>query len=155
MTKRIKAGSHRAWPPSFGFWWGKRKFTREIVFHSSCRYQPDAENDINKLWGVGYFPSHHKDSCRFGWRFNPANDKIEILSYCYVNGHRRYQHICYVDFEKPYEYSIFITSTTYQFVVGNEVAFEDYRHNKRLQFALGFWFGGNKPASHKMSIEIR
>lgn len=175
MIKVIKKGRHRSWPPSVRIWWDKRKFQKDITFHESCRYQAVPDGHINKLMGFGYAPwwkaififigqlflgpilwnEHHKDSARIGWRYAPQNDKIEILTYCYVNKVWMYQHLCYVDFNKEIEYSIFCTSTTYQFVCGDNVLFEEFRHNKKFQFALGFYFGGQSKAPHEMKISIR
>ena len=63
-TYTIKAGKHRAWPFRFGLYWFKKKICFRVSFDQSCKYQlaDDDQLDINKLFGVGYFPNHHKDT---------------------------------------------------------------------------------------------
>ena len=75
MQLTIKKGRHRPFLPTFGLWKRKRSFERLVTFHRSCAYMlPDGDQlDVNKLFGVGYFPHHHKDSARFGWNYNPLS----------------------------------------------------------------------------------
>ena len=70
MNYRIHKGKHRAWPPVFGLFW-KKEMSRDVYFDLSAKYDlpGDADDeDVNKLFGFGFFPSHHIESARFGWR---------------------------------------------------------------------------------------
>lgn len=155
MIKVIHAGKHRAKPRTLKLYWDQKVIQYSISFDKSCRYMVDAEGDINKLFGIGYFPSHHVDSARFGWRYSPTNGKIEIMSYCYSKGERSFQHLCYVDFDKDYFYTIIIRPTEYQFICDSYSIAVPKRHEKKLGFGLGVWFGGNLPSPHKMLISFK
>lgn len=155
MIKTIKAGKHRAKPITFGLWWDKRIIKHSITFTKSCAYIIDKEDDINKLFGLGYVRGlHHTDSARFAWRYSPTNDKIEILSYCYVRKQRLWNHLCYVDFDKEYLYMIIVRSNEYEFLIDNTEHHVPFRHKKKLAYPLGFYFGGQRTASQDMKIII-
>lgn len=155
MIKTIKAGKHRAKPLSFAIYYNKKVIQHTVTFDKSCRYMVDAEGDINKLFGIGYLPSHHTDSCRFGWRYSPTNDKIEILTYCYVQKQRSYEHICFVDFDKEYLYTLIVRPTEYQFICDAYSVNVQKRHGKRFGFKLGTYFGGQAVCPHEMKIEFK
>jgi len=163
MEKKIKAGKHRAWPPSVGLFWNCREFHRLIIFDESWKYQVDANHHINKLFGVGYVNGgHHKDSARFGCRYAPARDKIEIFSYCYISGLRREKLLCIVRFNTPYYFKLKVIEDAYQFEVSERKDAHDivkywqpYRHKKKLQYPLGIYFGGEQTAPHDILTDIR
>lgn len=64
---------------------------RRVTFDASCQYESAAYNaqDVNKLFGLSFgFGGVHRNSARFGWRWNPADQCIDLIAYCYVNGVR-------------------------------------------------------------------
>ena len=160
---RIPAGKHRARPLRFGLWWNKKDFTWKVHFTNSCRYnlQGEDQRDINKLCGVGYLPGHHTDSARFGWRYLANQDKIELLAYCYVNGHRAIKSIALCRINAFYKVQLLIGKSSYIFMaiddngkcIGSSTV--KYYHRRKLQYRLGTFFGGNKPAPHNITIELR
>lgn len=157
MNYTIKEGRHSAFPPTLGLFIDKQSITKTVSFDDSCRYTlaDGDQEDVNKLFGIGYFWSHHTDSARFGWRYNPSKDKIELLAYCYVNGERVINPITDLDFNKDYNLTLNINPNIYTFYLDNALKTGVYKtHNKRFGFPLGPYFGGNKPAPHKITIKL-
>lgn len=164
MTFRIPRGRHRALPLRFGFWWRRKSFTWQVKFTESCRYDPqnDDQGDTNKLIGIGYLPGHHKDSARFGWRYDTKTEQVEICAYCYVNGRREIQHVCYCMIGQQYDLHLKVLSTCYYLAVHYKSdvrsighAWVNHNHNKKFMYRLGSYFGGNKVAPHDMFIELK
>ena len=104
-TFRIKQGAHfhQVPPVSTLPWLGEQSMQRHVTFDESCRYGsvPYHRQDVNKLFGLsfglpidyfgkerGWVASVHNNSARFGWRWNPTNQCIELLAYVYNNGVR-------------------------------------------------------------------
>lgn len=164
MIFRIPRGKHRARPLRFGFWGRRKSFTWEVKFTESCRYdlQNDDQFDTNKLIGVGYLPGHHKDSARFGWRYNTKTEQIEILAYCYINGRREIHPICSCMIGQRYDLHLKVLSTCYYLAVHYKGdvrsighAWVNHNHNKSFMYRLGIYFGGSKVAPHDISIELK
>lgn len=99
---RFKKGKHLSsqFPKlRFGLW-NNGQVICKVKFTDSCRYNLGGEDqlDWNKLaagaaWG--FFPlvkqyMAHQNSSRWGWRYNPTIDKIELTPYFYNNGVRNY-----------------------------------------------------------------
>ncbi len=163
MTFTIPAGRHRARPWRPWLWWGRGKFVWRVKFTESCRYDlhGDDQYDTNKLCGIGYLWHHHKDSARFGWRYIPTLQQIELLTYCYVDGVRIIQPLCLCDIGKEYELQLHDFFKNYIFRVLNEgrERIADYSqahtHKKKLQYRLGLYFGGNQVPPHQIKIELK
>lgn len=159
----IRKGKHRARPWIFRLWWNKMWLGYRVMFDYSCSRLPQSDDamDVNKLFGIGYFPSHHKDSIRFGWNYNPKNELINIYAYWYENGQRNFRFICEVLRGRYYDYQIRVSDASYELVV--EVPKTSKRwsvtlpksHNKKLSHHLGIYFGGNQPAPERMLIEMK
>lgn len=138
---------------------------RIISFDITAKYDlPGTEDDedVNKLFGFGFFPSHHQESARFGWTYNNETGKIVLWAYCYVNGERKICWICEVPTYLRLHCSIDIIGDVYSFTVsdalnryyaygGIDVFFE---HKKKFGYKLGCFFGGNNPAPHTIKIQI-
>lgn len=160
MTYTIKKGKHRS---SFkiGLYWNRFRFAYKVMFDNSCKYHIDGEDqqDINKLFGVGYLPTHHKDSARFGWRYNENTNLIEILSYCYVDGKRISEYITSIHFNRWITLSIIIEKGRYVFGAKKdelETSFQtNHYHNKKISYRLNPYFGGNQTAVHDTKIEMK
>lgn len=164
MTFRIPRGRHRARPLRLGLWWGRKSFAWSVKFTDSCRYdlQNDDQGDTNKLIGIGYLPGHHKDSARFGWRYDTETEQVEILAYCYINGRREIQHICHCMIGQKYDLHLKVLSTCYYMSVHYKAdvrsigyAWVNHGHEKRFMYRLGTFFGGNLVAPHGMEIELK
>jgi hypothetical protein len=163
MTFRIPAGKHRARPLRFRFWWRKNSFAWLVKFTDSCRYDlgNTDQYDINKLIGIGYLPGHHKESARFGWRYDTVKGMIEIMAYCYVNGQRVIKSICFCEIGKEYRLRLQVLAMAYYFdvyepssVTAAGIVTVERNHRKHFKYRLGVWFGGNQVATHDMEIEL-
>lgn len=163
MIFRIPAGRHRALPLRFGVWWKRNSFSWVVKFTDSCRYDLGNEDqfDTNKLVGIGYLPGHHKDSARFGWRYWTDRKEIELTAYCYVNGRRVIQHVCFCKIGKEYRLRLQVLATCYYFDVYEAgemksagIVTIERGHNKHFKYRLGTYFGGNQVAPHEMKIEL-
>jgi hypothetical protein len=163
MIFRIPQGKHRAKPFRFWIWWGRTVFKREVTVYDNCRYEFDTADqlDINKLFGVGYLPHHHKNSARFGWRYWPGKDQIELLAYCYVDGQRVVKHIGYCSIGIAYRIELYISKYQYLFILddftGKPVGLAEVPHDnkRRFKYRLGCYFGGNRTAPVDMTIQIK
>lgn len=164
MIFRIPRGKHRARPFHFGFWWGRKSFTWTVKFTESCRYDLGNadQGDTNKLIGIGYLWSHHKDSARFGWRYDAARGQINLSAYCYVNGQRVIKHICFCEIGKEYRIRLQVLAMSYYFdvyepssVTAAGIVTVERNHHKHFKYRLGVWFGGQARAPHDMTIELK
>ena len=166
MIYKINKGKHRAWPPAPGLFWNKKTLQRVVSFDISAKYDlPGTEDDedVNKLFGIGYLPGHHTDSARFGWVYNNASNKIDVYAYCYVNGERKIKFICAINLFKRVLMVLDVLSDCYCFsvvdpkwtnlVLGSIDVKKD--HDKKIGYRLGCYFGGNQTAPHKITIEIK
>jgi hypothetical protein len=132
-----------------------------VEFTNSCRYfiKGIDQYDTNKLFGVGYFPHHHKESARFGWRYG-RKGCILISAYCYVNGARVEKNICSVPINTEVEMYLHVSKHAYQFFVvdGDKslgAAEIGKSHDKKWGYPLGLYFGGNKTAPHCITVKMK
>jgi hypothetical protein len=158
----IKKGKHRPQALSLGLFFNKTSIRKRVLFHDNCRYLLPGtdQQDINKLFGLGYFWSIHKDSARFGWRYIPEMDRILIFAYCYVNGVRIAEKIGAVRLNQYYEFHLLISDAGYTFNLQNDFggwqkAYIEKSHGKKFSYPAGLFFGGNRPAPQNISVEIK
>lgn len=161
MTFRIKKGRHRAWPLRLGVFFDRKTVRRSVTFQQGCSYWLEGPDflDTNKLFGLGYFWDHHKESARFGWRYDNGQ-RIILSAYCYVKGERVIKELCKVPLFKPIICALYVQPQDYKFTVmidGEPLANEiiPRYHGKKWSFPLGLYFGGNKPAPQTMRVEIK
>lgn len=182
MKYKIRKGEHKARPVTIGLWKDKVILEKEVTFHESCKY--DANNvydseDINKLFGIGYFPKgpidafigrwitdkytdddfHHTDSARFGWTYNPLRSDITLHAYCYIDKRRFTTELLAVPLFTPVRLQIMIGEAGYKFSVQTaNIAYNGFdipfSHEKRWSYPLNLYFGGNLPAPHDMEVTI-
>jgi hypothetical protein len=160
MTIVIKKGNHSTFRmPELLFMSKEKSLDYYVIFDQSCAYDiGEDQDDVNKLFGIGYFPFHRWNSVRFGWRYSKDVDKIEILSYVYVNKVRYFEHICYVDFFNSYKFSIsHISDLKVIFAVSEMNDGKVYRSEflskfRSFGYLLGPYFGGNKTAPHDIQL---
>jgi hypothetical protein len=158
----IKKGTHSPFRlPKLLF--GTKKLAYSVKFTDSCRYEIGSDQtDINKLFGIGYFPYHHRNSVRFGWVYNPSkNATMEIWAYWYENGKRYYEFLCDVPINSPAYYEIateYVKEWGWYFrlkvifdrdVIGNAVVTVK---PQSVGYLLRPYFGGNQTAPHNMEI---
>lgn len=163
MIFRIPKGQHYAWPPVMALFFGS-KLVRDIEFNISAKYDMGTEDnkDVNKLFGFGFFPSHHNESARFGWNYNADVNGINIFYYCYISGKRVFRQLCTIPLYTKVRMSIDRIDNVYSFTVtdpknewfvygGIDVSFT---HKKKIGYRLSCFFGGNNPAPHDITIKI-
>jgi hypothetical protein len=132
-----------------------RSITRTVTFTPSCRYDiGEDQSDWNKLFGVGFFPHHHRNSYRFAWRYDPEYDVIQIGAYWYFKGERRASVIDVVGINKPVNLKLYYDGDYIAFEIEGKVACKINSYWPVIGYKLGPYFGGNKTAPHDMKIEI-
>lgn len=161
MIYTIKKGKHRARPSVWCLWYNKKIVQYDVLFTESCMYHlegPDME-DTNKLFGIGYLWSHHKDSARIGWRYNERSGNIVLSAYCYVSGERVITDLCEVPIGVRVRCSIKIEYGKYIFKAeGPNIRAIDYiefRNDKKFSYPLGVYFGGNKTSPNTLKIQMK
>jgi hypothetical protein len=155
-----------------------KELCKKIKFSHECIYK-GLEDDVNKLFGFTIVNVNHKNlseevhnnSVRFGWRPNLNSMYMDIFSYYYINGVRKFIKICSVIPEKFYKYKVGVYKTNnnnewqYRFEVtslSNNIVIGDYKSDKftidnhKILFSYNNYpyFGGNIVAPHDMTITI-
>lgn len=158
MKHVIKRGTHYARPLNLFdklFSVGKCSADAIVKFGESCRYDIGKDQtDINKLFGIS-FGYHHTNSARIGWRYVPKFDKIELTTYCYVNGERiKEKSLGFVEFGKTYSVQILSTTDLVRFVLDGSVRAEEKVPSSGISYPLSLYFGGNYYAPHNMYIDL-
>lgn len=159
MNRTVKAGKHRFSPSPFGLT-ATDIITKMVCFDFSCKYdlRSDDNFDLNKLFGVGFFPHHHRNSARIGWRWNIVTQKVELFGYVYNRGQRVAKYLTSVKLGEKFRASITLEGIGYGFIIQRHGldAVHEFMKGKTyfIGYKLGAYFGGNKPAPHKMNIEI-
>jgi hypothetical protein len=155
MIYTIKKGRHYAFPLSFSLKLGTKYIKKTVIFSDSCLYDLKSTDqlDWNKLFGIGYFPSHHRNSIRFVWR--AVGDKIEIAAYMYHNKILKIIYMYKVTPGLPYDFSIRINQKGYILSVGSKTIAVSANNKKFFGYYLRPYFGGNQKAPHDMDIIIK
>ena len=140
-----------------------RRLECEVVFTESCIYEipNDTEFDTNKLIGISDSYSHSTHSVRVGWRYYKG--QLEILSYVRKNKVIHLQHMCYVEINQPYFFSVEIKNDRYILICkksGGEykpvkVEVSRTSNYNGIRYKLFPYFGGNNPAPHDITIKIK
>lgn len=110
-TYLIKKGKHYSLrngsiiPYKFGL--APKTLRFAVLFGEGCDYQDQSGGDINKLYGISYGFNNHKNSVRIGWRYNDNLKTIELFSYYYANGMRKYKFLTCVALYDELKYTIF------------------------------------------------
>lgn len=165
MTFTFKPGKHRARPLYWLRWWplliNPKKIRRKVIFWFDGSYTlPDGDQeDHNKLFGLS-FGRIHRNSARFGWRYDPARQRFILSAYCYVNGERIMEDLCDCVANHGYTCSLYLDGPEYLFTVWNDrdtmVGATSIMkgHTRRWARLLGPFFGGNRPAPKKITIQL-
>ena len=121
MKYKIKKGKFSSFPPFPLLGIGKKTRLRwSIIFDNTVKYSLGNMSDIHKLCGIGYFPSHHKNSGRFGFRWREDKQQVQLLAYCYSEGVRlssasTEKHLAFLDIGTEYILELNIFPEGYQF----------------------------------------
>ncbi len=135
----------------------------QCLFQPSCAYRtvdPSNQLDWNKLMGITTIDIH-KNSIRLGWRYSPADGKIDLGYYGYIKGTRTMPLITKVDFDTWVDVDITMSASGESVTVNGQT----FAVNQSLGLSL-FWptpswilrtayFGGNETAPQDMAIQVR
>lgn len=126
-----------------------------VTFTESCRYDiGNDQGDINKLFGIGYFPHHHDNSVRIGWNYNIVSGKIQLWAYWYADGVRQWSYLRSADFGVPYYFKICIDEGEHTIDVSGR-RFSIYLKPQSIGYLLRPYFGGNRKAPHTIFIDMK
>jgi hypothetical protein len=127
----------------------------EVTFMPSCVYYiGDDQSDINKLFGIGYFPFHRWDSVRFGWRYGAGN-YVAIFSYCYIGKERIYKMIGMVEIGKAHTFVLTPGQSSHTLhVLGKGIYQTVPLQRQGTGYLLRPYFGGNQAAPHDIEIKM-
>lgn len=166
MTFTIHKGKHRAKPLYWLRWFAllinPKRIARRVTFLFDSTYSLEGEDqqDTNKLFGAA-FGKVHRNSVRFGWRYNPDSRKFILSAYCYINGERIIEELCDCVANHYYDCEIWITELDYLFKVTNEkgqilsMTAISKGHRRKIGWLLGVYFGGNNPAPKRIELQLK
>jgi hypothetical protein len=167
MKFSIHTGKHRAWPWYWLAWFplllGRKMLRRRVTFFHDTKYRlakVEDQADHNKLFGLSFLRPH-RNSARFGWRYDPGIDKFILSAYCYVNGERIVEDLCECYAWHFYDCELMVTEPDYLFTVRNEkgtvmaAAAISTGHRKNLALLLGPYFGGNNKAPETLTFSLK
>lgn len=134
-------------------------------FSKECLYDLGNDNnqDINKLFGLGFGFNHHIQSFRIGWNCEKQNDKIQLFSYYYNDSIRKMEYICDINVDEVYDCyiyfdrasnRIFVDISQESFNINNSYDFR-FKDCKRWGFYLFPYFGGDECSPHKMKSTVK
>lgn len=153
--KIIRKGAHRPFLRDIGLYFNKEELSFEYVLDTSCAYERGDEDqlDLNKLHGIGFFPSHHKNSARVAWRYIPTIKQAQLFTYCYLNGVRTVQYICDMPLNVKFTAKIFTYDNNYCFIIEKDKQYKTVLVYKpstpRLGYHLGLYIGGGNSTGGK------
>lgn len=170
MLHTIFKGQHFSFPPLLWLYFGRKEFIWHVTFDESCMYN-NGDDAINKLVGVrADLFSNHKNSARFGWRWNTQKTRLDIMAYCYLNGVRigsgdtekwvASVSVSEVLAKKTVKCRLRLLTHSYVFEVydinnkllGTQSVLK--KHKSKIYFKSHPYFGGKKTAPHEIKIKI-
>jgi hypothetical protein len=126
-----------------------------VAFTESCRYDIGREQgDINKLFGVGYFPRHHENSVSIGWNYDIVSGKINLFAYWYLDDKRHWHYLRSVDIGEVNYFSIQVREQDHIIDVSGRKYCVDVR-GRSVGYLLRPYFGGNKTSPHTIIIDLQ
>ena len=156
----ILKGWHRPWNkcplPKLSV--NKKVLSYKYIFTDSCKYDiGEDQSDINKLFGLSFSLSPHKNSIRVGWRYVPSSSNIELLSYIYKDGVRSWKPLCFVGLNEEVSIEMSRLGTIAKIEAKSEsessvILIDVNGLWGKFSYELGLYFGGNKTAPHNITI---
>jgi hypothetical protein len=126
-----------------------------VAFTESCRYDIGRDQgDINKLFGIGYFPHHHDNSVRIGWNYDIISGKINLFAYWYLEGKRHWHYLRSVDIGEVNYFSIQVREQDHIIDVSGRKYCVDVR-GRSVGYFLRPYFGGSKTSPHTIIIDLQ
>lgn len=155
MIYTINKGKHRSTLiPTFTI---KDSISGVFTFIDGYKYSIPKQKDSNKLIGLSDSWSHHIDSVRIGWRYNPRYpDMVEIVGIIYNNTVRSVFAITHVEPNKQHNFAIDILDDYYKIRINKSVVAAKRSSSwDFVRYQLNPYFGGSTPAPEKISIDIK
>jgi hypothetical protein len=134
-----------------------QKIQYDVTFTDSCKYWVNSEDqaDINKLFGIGFYPHHSYNSVRFGWNYL-SGEFIRIYAYWYFDKRRYQKYLGEVPIGKTYRYIISPYTKWHNLhVMGRGLSASVPVPMRRFGYHLGPYFGGNQVAPHDIEIIMK
>ena len=127
-----------------------------FMFTDSCRYDigENDQADVNKLFGIGYFPSHKITSVRVGWRWDIQAGKIELLAYYRWTYGMQFKPIGHVDTNQWINMEIIQTWEYHEINIQDMPKTTVFIEPSPVGYLLRPYFGGNQTAPHDMTIHM-
>lgn len=114
------------------------------------------DNDSNKLFGISFGLNHHKNSIRITAVWD--EDTILYKLYYYNNGVRTILNLFNDDITSVNDFHIKLNRKGNYFTIKSTNYFQfieyDFNNISKWSYLLGFYFGGNNTAPHKMSVKL-
>lgn len=159
MIYTIKKDRHWACPPRVRLYWRKKLWKWTCMLSATCLYDEKEFPGHNKLVGVGQLPSHHHNSIRLSWKRLPMFSAFSLHAYYYQDKKRLWSPpllvICpnqWFDIEiEGRSTGCFLTITTSTQKISYGIS--NYQVAK-LTYGMNPYFGGPRPAPHKMFIGL-
>lgn len=158
-----------AFPQMFSLGHDSIKLEAEVLFHDNAAYTIEGEDqwDWNKLCGIMLgINGIHNNSFRFGWRYNPQSEKIELSSYIYENANRHFKKVDEISLNELARLTVVLSSESNELTINmfiNDSLSDSYAYritslNGReyiMAYQSGLYFGGNRPAPHIIDVDFR
>ena len=126
-----------------------------VAFTESCRYDIGKDQgDINKLFGIGYFPHHHETSVRIGWNYDIVSGKINLFAYWYQEGMVNWQYLRSVDLGEIHYFKIEMRGHDHKLDVAGRIFYVDVA-GRCVGYLLRPYFGGTRTSPHDMIIDMK
>jgi len=123
-----------------------------VSFDKSCIYDIGSEQgDVNKLFGIGYFPHHRFKSVRVGWNYNLQTKLIDLFSYWYAENNLTFNYLESTELYKNNIISIDIEKDKHTIHTPSVIQ-EIYLPSNGNGYLLREYFGGQTKAPHDISI---
>jgi len=128
-----------------------------FMFTDSCLYEIDEldQPDVNKLFGIGYFPGHKIHSVRVGWRYDlHPNSVIELMAYWRMYGRFQFKILGYVPLNEWINMEILQGEGNHIINVQGMTPAIVSIPPQPVGYLLRPYFGGNQTAPHDMTIHM-
>ncbi|QNH60767.1 hypothetical protein [Hymenobacter sediminicola] len=171
-THLIKKGHHQDNRP-FSSWphIGRKSIAFWVTFGQDCAYSlPDyyAAN-VNKLFGLSFgFFGVHRNSARFGWYWDPEQQCMRLIAYCYTDGvkdwnlRKEFPVVGRAQLGQRVLCRLVVEADAYHFSVSDasgqlvsELRLARPKHLPGFGLTHSLYFGGELPAPHDMHIEMQ
>jgi hypothetical protein len=140
-----------------------RTVSFKVLFTSTCEYQTQNaanQGDWNKVMGITTLDIH-KNSIRLGWRWLPAERKIELGFYGYAKGQRIMQPLTKVNLDewatvelRMHRGGLSAVANGTRHEVSQSLGFSSFFPTPTWVLRTAY-FGGDETAPHAMTLRVK